>query len=46
MRGGKEIRKVEEMLDAAISGEFRESDFNETELSRAQRCHSLVQINL
>lgn len=36
MRRRREIRKVEEMLDAAISGDFRESDYNETELSRVE----------
>ena len=32
----RKTRKVEEMLDAALSGSFRESDYDESELSRVE----------
>lgn len=36
MLRSREARKVEEMLDAALSGNFRESDYDESELSRVE----------
>lgn len=36
MLRGREARKVEEMLDAALQGNFRESDYDESELSRVE----------
>ena len=36
MLRSREARKVEEMLDAALQGNFRESDYDESELSRVE----------
>ena len=33
---GKVLRRLNEMLDSAIDGNFRESDYNETELSKIE----------
>lgn len=36
MLRSREAKKVEEMLDAALQGNFRESDYDESELSRVE----------